>query len=159
MDRWLGKESLKKTNVVSSNAEIAESKDMAILESTFVQLQTHLPILPSYNFGQVVSTKRRYMILVTCRLDLLVLVTGYSRCGLFALQQNIGKQLLSTNKTTEAFGKKITQQIKAKIFLSVKENLKAIIKAGVLWGKKFETVNQKITEASYKVSYRITLAG
>ncbi|GBM95832.1 Zinc finger BED domain-containing protein 5 [Araneus ventricosus] len=67
MDRWLENGSLKKTDVVSSNAEIAESKDTraAILEpamqstSSSVQLQPHLPTLPSSNFGQVVSTKRR----------------------------------------------------------------------------------------------------
>ncbi|GBO11658.1 Zinc finger BED domain-containing protein 5 [Araneus ventricosus] len=53
----------------------------------------------------------------------------------------------------------MTQHIKAKIFLFLKENLKAIIKAGVLWGKKFKTDNQKITEASYKVSYHTALAG
>ncbi|GFT09360.1 zinc finger BED domain-containing protein 5 [Nephila pilipes] len=60
---WLENGSLKKTDVVSSNAEIAESKDTAILEctmqSTSSSVQLHLPILPSYNFGQVVSTKRR----------------------------------------------------------------------------------------------------
>ncbi|GFT49750.1 zinc finger BED domain-containing protein 5 [Nephila pilipes] len=28
------------------------------MQSTSVQLQPHLPTLPSYNFGQVVSTKR-----------------------------------------------------------------------------------------------------
>ncbi|GBN94034.1 hypothetical protein AVEN_97953-1 [Araneus ventricosus] len=65
MDRWLENRSLKKTDVVSSNAEIAESKDTAILEpamqstSSSVQLQPHLQTLPSSNFGQVVSTKRR----------------------------------------------------------------------------------------------------
>ncbi|GBM43741.1 Zinc finger BED domain-containing protein 5 [Araneus ventricosus] len=65
MDRWLENRSLKKTDVVSSNAEIAESKDTAILEpamqptSSSVQLQPHLPTLPSSNFGQVLSTKRR----------------------------------------------------------------------------------------------------
>lgn len=65
MDRWLKYGSLKKTDVVSSNAEIAESTDTSILEpavpstSSSVQLQPHLPTLPSSNFGQVVSTKRR----------------------------------------------------------------------------------------------------
>ncbi|GBO25619.1 hypothetical protein AVEN_33593-1 [Araneus ventricosus] len=65
MDDWLENGSLKKTDVVSSNAEIAESKDAAILEpamqstSSSVQLQPHLPTLPSSNFGQVVSMKRR----------------------------------------------------------------------------------------------------
>ncbi|GFS82251.1 zinc finger BED domain-containing protein 5 [Nephila pilipes] len=64
MDRWLENGSLKETDVVSSNAEIAESNDTAILEcamqstSSSVQLQPHLPTLLSYNFGQVVSTKR-----------------------------------------------------------------------------------------------------
>ncbi|GBM64917.1 Zinc finger BED domain-containing protein 5 [Araneus ventricosus] len=62
MDRWLENGSLKKTDVVSSNAE---SKDTAILEpamqstSSSVQLQPHLPTPPSSNFGQVASTKRR----------------------------------------------------------------------------------------------------
>ncbi|GBL84036.1 Zinc finger BED domain-containing protein 5 [Araneus ventricosus] len=65
MDRWLENGSLKKTDVVSSNAEIVESKDTVILESAMqstsgsVQLQPHLPTVPSSNFGQVVSTKRR----------------------------------------------------------------------------------------------------
>ncbi|GBN91944.1 hypothetical protein AVEN_275128-1 [Araneus ventricosus] len=113
MDRWLENGSLKKTDVVSSIAEIAESKDTAILEpamqstSSSVQLQPHLPTLPSSNFGQVVSTKRR-------KYDTSCLSFGFtctgneegSRCSLFASQQNIGKRLLSTNKTTEAFGKK-----------------------------------------------------
>ena len=60
MDRWLENESLKKTDVVSSNAEIAESTDTGILEpampsiSSFVKLQPHLLTLSSSNFGQVV---------------------------------------------------------------------------------------------------------
>ncbi|GBO15784.1 Zinc finger BED domain-containing protein 5 [Araneus ventricosus] len=54
MDRWLENGSLKKTDVVSSNAEIAESKHMAILEPTMqstsssIQLQPHLPILDKW---------------------------------------------------------------------------------------------------------------
>ncbi|GFY45307.1 uncharacterized protein TNIN_314921 [Trichonephila inaurata madagascariensis] len=57
--------SLKQTDVVSRNAEIAESTDTGILEpaipstSSSIQLQPHLPTLPSSNFGQVVSRKRR----------------------------------------------------------------------------------------------------
>ncbi|GBN46218.1 hypothetical protein AVEN_7491-1 [Araneus ventricosus] len=76
MDRWLENGSLKKTDVVSSNAEIAESKDMAILDPTMqstsssVQLQPHLPILDKWYQRKDVN-----MILVTCRLDLLVPVT------------------------------------------------------------------------------------
>ncbi|GFQ86846.1 zinc finger BED domain-containing protein 5 [Trichonephila clavata] len=52
--------SLKKTDIVSSNAEITESTDTGIQKtimpstSSFVQLQP-----PPSNFGEVVSTKRR----------------------------------------------------------------------------------------------------
>ncbi|GFS47696.1 zinc finger BED domain-containing protein 5 [Trichonephila inaurata madagascariensis] len=65
MDRWSENGSLKQTDVVSRNAEIAESTDTGILEpaipstSSSIQLQPHLPTLPSSNFGQVVSRKRR----------------------------------------------------------------------------------------------------
>ncbi|GBM24048.1 hypothetical protein AVEN_34004-1 [Araneus ventricosus] len=77
MDRWLENGSLKKTDVVSCNAE---SKDTAILEpamqstSSSVQLQPHLPTLPSSNFGQVVSTKRR-------KYDTSYLSFGYTSTG------------------------------------------------------------------------------
>ncbi|GBO00161.1 hypothetical protein AVEN_130801-1 [Araneus ventricosus] len=80
MDHWLENGSLKKTDVVSSNAEIAESKDTAILEpamqstSSSVQLQPHLPTLPSSNFGQVVSTKR-------CKYDTSYLSFGFTSNG------------------------------------------------------------------------------
>ncbi|GFY69036.1 hypothetical protein TNIN_234781 [Trichonephila inaurata madagascariensis] len=70
-----------------------------------VQLQPHLPTLPILD--RWYQRKNVNMILVTCRLDLLVLMRrGGSRSGLFALLQNTEKQLLSTSKTTEAFGKK-----------------------------------------------------
>ncbi|GBO20835.1 Zinc finger BED domain-containing protein 5 [Araneus ventricosus] len=80
MDRWLENGSLKKADVVSSNAEIAESKDTAILEpamqstSSSVQLQPHLPTLLSSNFGQVVSTKRR-------KYDTSYLSSGFTSTG------------------------------------------------------------------------------
>ncbi|GFQ94856.1 uncharacterized protein TNCT_264221 [Trichonephila clavata] len=82
MDSWIENRLLKKTDVVSSNPEIAESTDTDILESAMpstsssVQLQPHLPTLPSSNFEQLVY-QRKYvnMILVTCRLDLLELGT------------------------------------------------------------------------------------
>ncbi|GBM17748.1 hypothetical protein AVEN_162425-1 [Araneus ventricosus] len=81
MDRWLENGSLKKTDVVSSNAEIAESKDTAIQKPQCNQLPVpysyslifplyHLPILDKWYQRKDVN-----MILVTCRLDLLVLVT------------------------------------------------------------------------------------
>ncbi|GFS68175.1 zinc finger BED domain-containing protein 5 [Nephila pilipes] len=80
MDCWLENGSLKKTDVVSSNAEIAESKVKAILECamqstcSLVQLHTHLPTLPFYNFGQMVSTKRR-------KYDTSYLLFGFTSTG------------------------------------------------------------------------------
>ncbi|GFX88835.1 zinc finger BED domain-containing protein 5 [Trichonephila clavipes] len=65
MDSWLENGSLRKTDVVGSNAEIAKSTDNGILEvampsvSRSAPLQPHLPTLPSSNFGQMVSSKRR----------------------------------------------------------------------------------------------------
>ncbi|GFY44392.1 uncharacterized protein TNIN_108691 [Trichonephila inaurata madagascariensis] len=76
MDRWLKNGSLKKTNIASSNAQIAESTDTCILKpampstSSSIQLQPHLLTL-----DRLYQRKDVNMILVTCRLDLLVLVT------------------------------------------------------------------------------------
>ncbi|GFY57598.1 uncharacterized protein TNIN_322081 [Trichonephila inaurata madagascariensis] len=112
MDCWLENGSSKKTDVVSSNAEITQSTDTGILEPAIHQLPVpysssfifhlyHLSI-----FDRWYRRKDVNMILVTCRLDLLVLVTRRLQMWSFALKQNIGKQLLSTSKTTKAFGKK-----------------------------------------------------
>ncbi|GBM82742.1 Zinc finger BED domain-containing protein 5 [Araneus ventricosus] len=101
MDRWLENRSLKKTDVVSSNAEIAETKDTAILEpamqstSSSVQLQPHLPTLPASNFGQVVSTKRRKY------------YTSYLSFGFTSTGESYSKQVESVSLSNNTVKKRI----------------------------------------------------
>ncbi|GBM07660.1 Zinc finger BED domain-containing protein 5 [Araneus ventricosus] len=101
MDHWLENRSLKKTDVVSSNAEIAESKDTAILEpamqstSSSVQLQPHLPTRPSSNFGQVVSKKRR-------KYD-----TSYLSFGFTGTGESYSKQVESVSLSNNTVKKRI----------------------------------------------------
>ncbi|GFR32654.1 zinc finger BED domain-containing protein 5 [Trichonephila clavata] len=57
MDRRLENGSLKKTDAVCSNAEIAESTDIGTRNA--IHFQLHTATATSSNFGQVVSTKRR----------------------------------------------------------------------------------------------------
>ncbi|GBM63551.1 Zinc finger BED domain-containing protein 5 [Araneus ventricosus] len=146
MDRWLENESLKKTDVVSSNAEIAESKVTAILESAMqstsssVQLQPHLPTLPSSNFGQVVSTKRR-------QYDTSYLSFGFTSTGneevpdavCLLCNKILANSSLAPTKLLRHLEKNHPTD-KGKDISFLKENLKAIIKAGVLWEKNSKQI-------------------
>ncbi|GFX40960.1 uncharacterized protein TNCV_2216581 [Trichonephila clavipes] len=96
--------------IESSLQQIAESLDAGILEPTMpstsrsVQLQPHLPTLPILD--RWYQRKNINMILVTCRLDLLVLVTRKLQIWFVCFATKYIQTALSTSKTTEAFGKK-----------------------------------------------------
>ncbi|GFY67548.1 hypothetical protein TNIN_442931 [Trichonephila inaurata madagascariensis] len=66
--------------------------------SSSVQLQSHLPTLPLPILDRRYQRKDVNMILITCRLDLVVLVTRRLQMRFICFAINIGKQLLSTRK-------------------------------------------------------------
>ncbi|GBM23703.1 Zinc finger BED domain-containing protein 5 [Araneus ventricosus] len=165
MDRWLENGSLKKTDVVSSNAEIAKTKDTAILEpamqstSSSVQLQPHLPTLPSSNFGQVVSTKRRKY--DTSYLSFRFTNTGNEEAPdavCLLCNKILANSSLAPTKLLRHLEKNHPTD-KGKDISFFKRKLESRNKSRSFKEKKIKTDNQKITEASYKVSYRIALAG
>ncbi|GFT03211.1 zinc finger BED domain-containing protein 5 [Nephila pilipes] len=157
---------LKKTDVVSSNAEIAESKDTAILEcamqstSISIQPQPHLPTIPSYNFGQVVSTKR-------CKYDTSYLSFGFISTGneeapdavCLLCNKILANRSLAPTKLLRQLKKKNHLTDKGKYISFFKRKLESHNKSRSFMGEKFKTDHQKITEASYKVSHRIAPAG
>ena len=162
MDRWLKYGSLMKNYVASS---IAESTDTGILEpvvpstSTLVELQTLLPTLPSSDFGQVVLTKKR-------KYDTSYLSFGFTKTGdedapdavCLLCNKILANSSLAPAKLRRHFEKNHPTD-KNKDISFFKKKLESHNNCKSFMVKNFKTDNQKITEASYKVSYRIALAG
>ncbi|GBO26869.1 Zinc finger BED domain-containing protein 5 [Araneus ventricosus] len=123
--------------------------------SSSVQLQPHLPTRPSSNFGQVVSTKRR-------KYDTSYLSFGFTSTGneeapaavCLLCNKILANSSLAPTKLLRHLEKNHpTDKGKDISFFIRKLESRSFIE------KKFKTDNQKITEASYKVSCRIALAG